>query len=214
MAHTLTNKDVTALTADCSVCGVGVQITGNGRKRYACAEARRLSQLRFRHSHPDRVRESKRRPPSAHRLTKRDGSADTCAVCGPVEPKPMGRGYGCPNRAKELGKTQFAAAPQPRCPLCRTYLDRLGSCAKCDDDLSDLDAMFAPAESRSVRRDARLLERYYEDGFSILDPNDPYLLDSGYESVVDGWKTLGSDIPEKDGRVLDVYAVLYGSGSR
>ena len=202
------------MTATCAVCGPSVQITGNGRNRYACAEARRLSQLAFRQAHPDRVRESKKRPPSAHRLTLRNGEPDTCAVCGPVEPKPMGRGYGCPNRAAELGKKQFALAPQPRCLLCRTYLDRLGSCAKCDDDLADLDTEFLPAESRAARRDRKRIERFYEDGFSILDPSDPHLLDSGYESAVDGWTTLGADIPEKDGKVLDAYAVLYGSGSR
>lgn len=214
MKHTLSEKDVAAMTATCAVCGPASPISGNGKNRFACAEGRRLSQIRFRKAHPDRVREMKKRPPSAHRLTKRDGSPDVCAVCGPVTPRAVGRGWACPVRDTELGRREHATSPQPRCPLCRTYLDRFGACAKCDDDLTDLDTMYAPAESRRAQRDFRTIQRFYESGYSVLDVNNPELLDSGYESAVDGWTTLGSDIPEKDGKVLDAYAVLYGSGRR
>ena len=212
--HSLTDKDTAALTATCSICGPLSPITGNGKGRFACAEGRRLSQIRFRQAHPDRVREMKKRPPSKHRLEKRDGSPDTCSVCGPVTPRAVGRGWACPVREDELGRRPHADAPQPRCLLCRTFLDRYGACAKCDDDLSDLDTAYMPKESRAAMRDFRQTAAFYEDGFSILDPSNPYLLDSGYESAVDGWTTLGSDIPEKDGKVLDAYAVLYGSGRR
>lgn len=211
MKHSLTNKDKVAMTADCSVCGTAVAIVKNSKYGFACRTARREALDRFKEAHPERVRQMKKRPPSKHRLTKRDGSPDTCAVCGPVQPVAVGRGYGCPVREKELGRKSHPAAPQPKCLLCSAhYLDRYGACPKCDEPIDEM--QFLPKESRLGRRQRDLAAMWEEAGFTITDGESQ--LDSGYESVVPGWRTLGSDLPEKDGRVLDTYAVLYGSGSR
>jgi len=210
MKHSLTNKDTTALVAECSVCGTGAGIAKAGRG-WVCREARREAQRAFRAAHPERVREWKKRPPSKHRLTKRDGTPDTCAICGPVTPVVMGRGWGCPVRAKEIGRKNFADAPQPKCLLCSScYLDRFGACPKCDEPEDD--SMYLPTESRAYQRMNSVAAMWEDAGFSIVGGESR--LDSDYQSVVPGWKTLGSDIPERDGKVLDTYAVLYGSGSR
>lgn len=210
MKHSLTNKDTTTLVAECSVCGAGAGIAKAGRG-WVCREARREAQRTFRAAHPERVREWKRRPPSKHRLTKRDGSSDTCAICGPVEPVVVGRGYGCPNRAAERNIKVFPKAPQPKCLLCGScYLDRFGACPKCDEPEDD--SMYLPKESRGFRRLNAVASMWEEAGFSIVDGESR--LGADFESAVPGWKVIGSDIPERDGRVLDTYAVLYGSGSR
>ena len=201
--HRLSEQDREKLTATCSVCGPAVEIMRKGKYGLACREGDREAKRRYRAANPQRVRASKRRPASKHRLEKRDGSPDTCAVCGPVTPVVVGRGYGCPNRAKELGWKTFALEPQPACPICHTYLDRFGSCAKCDDDLSDLDDMWIPVESR----------RYVApvgEGFSIQEW--PSELSEEIESAVPGWKTLGSAEPWHG--VKPEYAALYGSGKR
>lgn len=209
MKHSLTNKDKAALTADCSVCGTAVAIARNGKYGFVCREGRKAATRRYKQAHPDRVREQKNRPASKHRLTKRDGTPDTCAVCGPVEPKPMGRGYGCPNRAVELGWKVFPEAPQPRCLLCRTFLDRMGACPKCDDDFTDLDEKYLPAESRPAQRLYRP-ELGWLEGFAILNVDAPYVLD---ERPADpSLKVIGSHEPWTG--VKPEYAKLYGSGSR
>lgn len=210
MAHKLTDRNTEALTATCSDCGPSTPIARNGRA-YVCREGRREATRRFRAAHPERVRQSKRRPPSKHRLTLRTGEPDTCAVCGPVTPKPMGRGFGCPNRAKEMGWNVFAEAPQPACPVCRTYLDRYGSCAKCDDDLSDLETAHLPAEAR--RRTTDITSQFLEAGFSITSWELPLPADEE-RPAVHGWKTLGSTAPVNEHKVRPEYAALYGSGSR
>ena len=209
MAHTLTDKDTSALTAVCSDCGPSTPIARNGRA-YVCREGRREAQRRFRAAHPERVRQSKRRPPSKHRLTKRDGTPDTCAMCGPVTPVVIGRGYGCPNRAAERNIKVFAEAPQPACPICRTYLDRFGSCAKCDDDLSDLEAAHMPREARR-HNGVDMASQFLAAGFSITSWENPLPSDEE-RPAVHGWKTLGSSEPVHP--VRPEYASLYGSGSR
>ena len=209
MKHSLTNKDKVALTADCSVCGSNAPIVKNSKYGFACVVGRQEAKDRYKAAHPERVRQSKKRPPSKHRLEKRNGEPDICAVCGPVTPVVMGRGWGCPNRAKELGRTKFPESPQPKCLLCGAcYLDRFGACPRCDEPLDE--TKFYPAESRLARR-RDIASVYEEAGFTITEGES--FLDNSYESAVPGWKTLGSNIPERDGRVLDAYAVLYGAGS-
>ena len=200
-SHGLSSRDLALMTATCSVCGPDAKIARNGKRGFVCVIGRREAQRRWKKAHPEKARANKKRPPSAHRLTKRDGSPDICKVCGPVAPVPVGRGWGCPNRAKERGFTSFPAEPQPACPICRTYLDRFGSCAKCDDDLSDLDDMWIPVESRRYMAPVA-------EGFSIQEwPSE--LLDEN-ESAVPGWKTLGSAEPWRG--VKPEYAALFGAG--
>ena len=207
MAHSLTEHDHAGLTAKCSVCGPATRIAKNGKYGYVCVTARREAKRRWRAAHPAKSRADKNRPPSKHRLEKRDGSPDTCKICGPVTPVVIGRGWGCPNRAKEMGRTSFPAEPQPRCPICRTYLDRFGGCAKCDDDLSDLETAFIPNESRRAPI-ATLADEYERNGFTIQS-FEPWLNDEP-ESAVKGWKTLGSAEPWKG--VRPEYAALFGAG--
>jgi hypothetical protein len=120
----------------------------------------------------------------------------------------MGRGYGCPTRAKELGWKVFAEKPQPACPICRTFLDRFGACAQCDNE-ANVDDIFIPRESRRYASSSRVLA----DGYSIVDHDS--LLPADTESVVPGWKTLGSlDPVGSRPTVRPDYAALYGSGQR
>lgn len=205
--HRLTEKDLAALKATCSACGPSTPIAKNGRG-WVCREGRREAVRRWTKNHPAKAREIRNRPPSKHRLEKRDGSPDKCAVCGPVEPVVMGRGYGCPNRAKELGWKVFALEPQPACPVCRTYLDRFGSCAKCDNE-ADVDDIWIPRESRRAP-DAGLVGELIANGFSFVEHDS--FLPAGDESAVPGWKTLGSLEPWSG--VKPAYAALYGAGRK
>lgn len=207
MGHKLTEKDVAALTATCSKCGPSTAIAKNGRG-WVCREGRREAVRRWRQAHPERARASTKRPVSKHRLEKRDGSPDTCALCGPVTPVVMGRGWGCPKRAEELGWKVFEEQPQPPCLKCKGFLDRFGSCPKCDADMG-MDDKWIPEESRRHWSRSRG-EWDTADGFSIRDyeaflPDEP-------ESVVPGWKTLGSLEPWTG--VKPEYARLYGAGRK
>lgn len=209
MGHRLSEKDLEAMTATCATCGPGASIV-RSRNSHVCREGRREAKRRFKQAHPERVRQDKRRPPSKHRLTGRDGEPDLCAICGPVSPVVMGRGWMCPNRATELGWTQFAVTPQPKCPVCATYLDRFGACAHCDDDW-DIDSKFIPAESRRYQG-ADVASEYLEHGgFSIRSFESP-LGDDLPESVVRNWKTIGR--PDEFKGVRPEYAKLYGAGRR
>lgn len=104
MKHSLTNKDKTELVADCSVCGPRVPIRLNGRYGIVCLSARRERSRSWKERNPEKARLSRAAAnPSTHRLSLRTGEADTCAVCGPVEPIRWGRGYMCPTIPAEKG---------------------------------------------------------------------------------------------------------------
>ncbi|KJK12561.1 hypothetical protein UB45_07740 [Terrabacter sp. 28] len=188
MKHSLTNKDKAALTADCSVCGPAVPIKLNGRYGIVCVEARRQARRNYKKAHPERARAQKAAStPSLHRLTLRNGDPDTCAICGPVQPKPWGRGYMCPKLHEEK-RWPEQSAPDPQCPICKRYLDKYGACLRCDDDLSDLDARYMPVEARGMRKLMAQLENI-PVGLTIATAETQ--LPSTPEVAVHGWKTLG-----------------------
>jgi hypothetical protein len=185
MKHSLTNKDKAALTADCSVCGPAVPIRLNGRYGIVCLEARREKARRYKQAHPERVRQQKlAASPSPHRLDLRTGEADTCAVCGPVQPKAWGRGWICPTVISEKGWKVTQVAPQPKCSTCATYLDRFGVCARCAAD----QVSWMPTEARAKKRHLEMVQPYVDAGFTIADFETQLPAE---ESAVTGWKTLG-----------------------
>lgn len=217
--HRLSEQDRANLTATCSVCGPGVEIMRKGKYGLACREGDRAAKRRYKQSHPERVRQDKRRPASRHRLAKRDGSRDICSVCGPVDPVVLGRGYGCPNRAAELGWKKFAETPAARCE-CGVYLDRAGKCPSCDTRENwDLGYAIKLQEHRE-RRDLEVmawrvdLGDFAEDdhllGYGFHDGETP--LPQASESAVQGWKTIGR--PDEFKGVRPEYAKLYGAGRR
>lgn len=212
MAHRLSEKDKSALVATCSECGPGTPIARNGKYGFVCREARRQAQRRSNANNPAKARERRRRPASKHRLVKRDGTPDVCRVCGPVTPVVMGRGYGCPNRATELGWKVFAEAPQPKCATCRAFLTYAGECLRCSNE-ANVDDIFVPVESRRHVGSAYAMELMEHGGFSFVE-HDP-LMPAENESAVFGWKTLGSFEPVGSRpAVRPEYAKLYGSGKR
>jgi hypothetical protein len=212
MKHSLANKDKVALTADCSVCGPASTIVkvGNG---YGCQLAVREAKRNYRKAHPERVRASKALNPATHKLTVKTGEADTCVVCGPVEPVAWGRGWMCPTIIRERGWTVTQTAPAPKCRLCNKQWLVDGQCPACDMTFADLDSQFLPLESRRAGH-LRVAALYEEMGFTITETESS--LPNGNESAVPGWKTLGSQQIVKNGQGFTVrpeYAALYGSGS-
>lgn len=218
--HRLSEKNKAALKATCSVCGPGVDIKRNGKYGFVCIAGRRQANKRYRAAHPERVRQMKRRPPSEHRLVKRDGSPDECKVCGPVTPVVWGRGWCCPKRALELGRTEFPEAPAPRCSVCVSkFLDAAGECPECDSrENTDLGYALMLLEKRYRDNDVNpdfmaYLEEVDNPGFSVVSGETP--LPESSESVVPGWKTIGSPVSSAVGwSVRPEYAALHGSGSR
>lgn len=194
--HRLTDRDVDSLTADCSICGPAVAIRRVG-KYFQCVTAAREAKAAWRKRHPASDKADKMRPPSAHRLMVRDGREDTCKVCGVVTPVPHGRGWMCPNRAAELGFTGKATKvpPNQKCKTCAAWLCADGHCPRCvtELDFSDLDWQYAPNKSRQKLRRFAGLNYGDLDGFTVQHPEDgPTSLPSSNESVVEGWKTIGS----------------------
>lgn len=189
MKHSLTNKDKAALVADCSVCGPRVPIRLNGRYGIVCVTARREARRNYKKAHPERARAQKvSATPSLHRLTLRNGEADTCAVCGDVQPVAWGRGWMCPVLHTEK-RWPAQAVPDPQCPICKRYLDRYGACLKCDDDFMDLDARYMPVEARGMKKLMGQLE-HIPDGLTLVSAAETPL-PSETEAAVHGWRTLG-----------------------
>ena len=186
MKHSLTNKDRAQLLADCSVCGPRVAIRLNGRYGIVCLEARRAASRNYKKAHPERVRQQKlAASPSPHRLEVRTGEADTCQVCGPVQPKAWGRGWICPTVISDKGWKVTQVAPQPQCSTCPAYLDRFGVCPRCSAD----QVQWMPDEARSKKRHLEMTGPYIAAGFTIADFETPLPKD---ETAVPGWQTLGS----------------------
>jgi hypothetical protein len=189
MKHSLTNKDKAALVADCSVCGPQVPIRLNGRYGIVCLEARRQAGRNYKKAHPERVRQQKLAArPSPHRLDLRTGEADTCTVCGPVQPTPWGRGWICPTVISDKGWKVTQVAPQPKCSTCNTFLDRRGVCARCAGD----EWAWMPDEARSKKRHLEMTGPFVAAGFTIADFETKLPAD---ESAVQGWRTLGDGAP-------------------
>ena len=199
LRHKLTDKDVENRSANCSVCGpVKIVKVGQG---YTCANRKAASHQRWAEANPDKLR-ANRQTKSEHYLTDRDVVALTgeCAVCGPVDILPYGRGYACGNRARELRGAQ-QAAPQSWCRECwaemedqpgrrRIALRADGSCPRHDDPTLTLTQQtIADRLNRDEMRDT------FDEvgpGFHIIGEwDDPYAM-PGYESAVPGWHTLGA----------------------
>jgi hypothetical protein len=125
--HSLAEKDTQARTALCSVCGsVGIYPAGRG---WVCLNKKKASAAAWAQANPEKAHAS-RTTRSAHRLISRKDTAGECAVCGPVEAVPYGRGWACGKRAAELRKTQ-QAHPARRCVDCNMWIDSRGTAARC-----------------------------------------------------------------------------------
>lgn len=124
--HKLTNVDTEALTADCKVCGKGIELERKDKTKVRCKNAGRELRRRYQQRHGKSVTNSK------HALK----GGDVCPVCGPVTPVPWGRGYMCPNRATELG-WRPPQEIEPRCHRCDAFLVA-GVCPFCTPLRADL----------------------------------------------------------------------------
>lgn len=206
MKHRLTEKDKQALTATCSICGPGVKIRRNGKYGFACVVGKREALKRWALAHPEKARERRKHKPSPHRLKARDGGLDLCAICGAVNPVAWGRGWMCPNRARELNRRNTPASPTPKCPKCLTlFLNAKGECPECDDRMATDLGYALMVDGYNRRREAASLPWVFDGddyetrlghGFTIVDGETP--LDDDYESVVPGWQTLGPPVDPSD----------------
>lgn len=183
MRHHLEGKDLLTREAHCSVCGpVRTVRGGNG---WVCgskhARNRRASDRR----RVGRDRSSANR----HRLEWHDPDTRTglCSLDGAVEIEPWGRGWICPVRSRELGRTVPQAAPQRWCSDCmaadgvKVWLADDG-CPRCaETDLAALLRERRPGE-------------HLEEGLHLAPGGDPYWMPE-YESAVPGWRTIGSRRP-------------------
>lgn len=194
--HSLTNKNLEALTATCAVCGDGVRVRVS-RGKWICVAGNRQARARYRKAHPDRAAADRKFRPSKHRLQNRKGGEDICSICGPVVSVPQGWGYMCPTRAVELGWKPTQSDPQPLCPSCKKrHLDNMGACPLCDEPLPRYD-----------QRPGQEWDPYDEFDAAGLSVRDGFAdLSDANESAVAGWKTLGYD----DSGVRPEYAALYG----
>lgn len=211
MPHRLSDKNLDALTATCSVCGAGARIRKNGESGYVCVVANRQARSRYRQAHPERTASDRKFKPSKHRLQNRKGGSDTCVICGPVQSVAIGWGYMCPTRAAELNWKNLPEAPVPLCSKCLSrHLDKMGACPECD----------GPMPAYDTRRpgkyiDAEVSTSAWSDfeteamdlGLTIRDEPMDILDDS---PAVPGWKTLGSNRPSTEHTVRPEYAALYG----
>lgn len=202
-SHRLTEVDKGARTANCAVCGP-TRIASKGDGRWRCATKKAEHNRRHAKAHPETVRRNRMYRPSPHKLSTRDGSRTWCAKCEEVvEPVAQGRGWMCPNRAKELNRKGMKA-PATKCPKCLTvFLTAGGKCLACDDRYGmDLGYALKVDEYSSAREAAEMRRLLGDDfsandyGFTIVDGETP--LDDDYESVVPGWRTLGPPVDPSD----------------
>ena len=196
--HRLVKKDLTTLTGECSECGfVAIAKAGNG---FQCGEKKKASQREWRERNPAAAK-ANRALRSDHELFNRDyvKLSASCAVCGPVDMTPWGRGYACATRAAELRTTQEAAPAKP-CVECwiidgdRVYLVG-GECPRCKEGVDRYVPNHVPRERRDHGgQAARLAEEFEGSGFTVYD-EDPGADMPGFESAVPGWRTVGSERP-------------------
>lgn len=192
--HRLLEKDPQTQTGKCSECGL-VAIAKSGRG-FMCGEKKKAVTAAWRARHPERAR-ANRRQRSDHELFGRDYVKLTaeCTQCGPVGMTPWGRGYACSVRAGQLRQVQ-ESKPIEACRECwildgdKVYPVN-GACPRCSDPRrNDVGSALRDAEYRADDLDG------LAPGFSVVDLEH----DSAYdmpanESVVAGWKTVGSDRP-------------------
>jgi hypothetical protein len=186
--HHLTEKDPATRRGVCSVDGdVRIQRSGTG---WVCGAKHNATARASKARRPDRDKASR----TEHTLEWQDGvlRSGLCTKCGPVDIVPVGRGYMCAPRAKELGRVNHQDKPATYCDACKlldgsvVWLSAEG-CPRCIE--TDLNAMFAQEAA-----DDRLygdLHEEFADGFSIVGVNaDPYAMPE-LENAVVGWKTIG-----------------------
>ena len=186
--HSLSERDTTARSATCSVCGpVRIQRAGTG---WVCAIKQKEHGRAWRARNPQRNHGRGHNP---HQLTARSAllRSATCSTCGPVEIQPWARGWICSTRAHELGRVVPQDAPQEHCRDCKAADGVLvwltaGACSRCAE--IDLGMEFA-----KLAADDRLVADMVDwaaDGLHVASLGDPYAMPD-YESAVPGWKTLG-----------------------
>jgi hypothetical protein len=204
------------MLATCSVCGTNAKMKAVG-KYFACAFAQRTSQHNWAKAHPERAKESHKVKPSKHRLTNRDGNPDICAVCGPVDVVPVGRGYECGVNSRARGVKNPPKAPQSKCIKCLTvYLTHEGICLECDTlDLIGAEYRgMRPSKTTGV--DGPAADWDYEANSTLEDdlmtsfvPAD---LPDTREAAVFGWRTLGSPLAwNKPLEIRGPYVDCYGA---
>lgn len=197
LRHRLTDKNRERMTAVCSICGPGTEIRKNGKYGYVCMTARREARRNWKKAHP-RAKDWTR---SEHRLERRDGMPDQCSKCGAVEVKAWGRGWICANLVAEKKWTVTQLEPTPKCRLCNRLWLVDGKCPGCD----------APPEPDLIqRRSVDWFEAHLVANGLTIHAAETTLLHE-QESVVPGWKTLGSATAEPP-KIRPEYAALYGSG--
>ena len=207
--HRLTNKDLSTLTATCSVCGpVGIRKSGTGHQ---CAIKKSQAFKDWASANPEKAAVNRRRK-SEHILTRKDRQNMTarCQKCGDVKLVPWGRGVICGNLAG-IRRTVQESSSRGACRECwlidgsKVWLRGDGSCPACSAWSPSLEVR--PEERRDPGdREAGELKRlgFYEpgefteaygSGFSVAgDLMDPYQIED-YDSAVPGWRTLGSERP-------------------
>lgn len=199
--HKLSNKDLEAMTATCSVDGP-VKLTRAGSS-VRCSVAAANAHQRWVRLNPDKAK-ANRATRSAHRLTSFDETTSTgeCPVCGTVGVTPKGRGWMCSNRAYELWRRQ-QDVPQARCGRCsKVWLRADGSCPACDneDQLVLSRSIRASRDLRAVIAQAGKWGRIEDEGYSRLidtvnhTPAVEYAMEP-FESAEPGWRTLGGGTP-------------------
>lgn len=193
--HRLTDRDTATLTANCSVCGfVAIRKAGNG---FQCAVKKAETHRAWAKANPAKV-SANRQSRSEHNLSARDYKRllAWCSKCeSTVDLTMWGSGYTCGVRARELRSLQQETLAGQWCRECQ-IIDgakvrlRADGCPRCNDPrLSDLGASTKDTEHnmRHGYRDA------VPAGFHVeRESFDPYG-DLGYESAVQGWKTIGSE---------------------
>jgi hypothetical protein len=199
--HSLTNRDQSTLTADCSVCGfVAIRKAGNG---FQCAVKIAERHKAWTHANPDKA-SANRRLRSEHELFNRDYLALTagCTACArEVDMVMYGAGYACGVRARELRSVQQQSTVGSRCREC-TIVDgpanapRLladGTCPRCAEGPDRYDPSHVVPERR--RKDHGVAAEYEFAGYHVVyEDDDAYQMPES-ESAVPGWKTLGSSRP-------------------
>lgn len=211
--HHLTEKNSDELTAVCSICGpTDIRKSGTG---HLCIESRRATKRAAKSKAP-----KQKSTPSPHRLTNVQDGRGTCAIDGEVSVVAWGRGWMCGPRFTELGWTTKQTKPQERCPACKTWLDRFGSCPQCSDR-KNVDTGYALKMAEyGLRREvdfAGNATRVRTLPFPVA-PNGVLVLDQlagvDYDrekSLTPELRVLGSTTP---GQVRPEYVARYGDSRR
>lgn len=200
--HLLTDKDTSARTASCSVCGPVEIRPVNGGRSWICLNKKRASADEWREANPERTAEGRRRVSEHHlseySLTTRQGE---CPVCGPVAIVPFGRGYACANRAAELRSS--VQEELVRCSIC-------GHQTSEDNPVVDGACGFHRGRNWGTRELAHGMGTFFrydetiEQAISVVAQGGYTGSHQGYEQraaqmrntekAVPGWKTLGEPI--------------------